>query len=67
MAQKKETEKKDVKVRDLAPKKDAKGGFARRTSLAGNTSADRGGSSLAGGGTSLAGGGTSLEGNTGAS
>ena len=26
MAQKKETEKKDVQVRDLAPKKDAKGG-----------------------------------------
>ena len=26
MAQKKETQKKDVKVRDLAPKKDAKGG-----------------------------------------
>ena len=29
MAQKKETEKKDVKVQDLAPKKDAKGGAAR--------------------------------------
>jgi len=40
MAQKKETkpDKKDVKARDLAPKKDAKGG-ALRASLAGGTSA----------------------------
>ena len=38
MAQKKETEKKDIQVQDLAPKKDAKGGAAR--SLDGGRSLD---------------------------
>ena len=55
MAQKKETEKKNVKVRDLAPKKDAKGGARNldsanldsgksldRASLDGGQSLDRG-------------------------
>ena len=41
MAQKKETQKKDIQVRDLAPKKDAKGGGARN--LDKDQSADRGG------------------------
>ena len=51
MAQKKDTEKKDVKVRDLAPKKDAKGGAGRNleggTSLSGARNMD-GGRSLDG-------------------
>ncbi len=42
MAQKKETAKKDVKVQDLAPKKDAKGGRFSANSSAnkGSLSAD---------------------------
>lgn len=51
MAQKKES-KKDVTVRDLAPKKDAKGG--RKPVF---SSAQGGGASLSGRGSSLAGGG----------
>ena len=66
MEKEKETEKKDVKVQDLAPKKDAKGGAARSLdgggSLSGSKSLDGGGSlsgskSLDGGG-SLSGGGS---------
>lgn len=59
MAQKKETEKKDVKVQDLAPKKDAKGGAARSADA--SRSAD-GMKNLDGGGRSLDGGGRSLDG-----
>ncbi len=57
-----ETEKKDPKVQDLAPEKDAKGGGAR--SADGGQSPDRprrnldGGGSLDGGGRSLDGGGS---------
>lgn len=56
MAQKKESNK-DVTVRDLTPKKDAKGG--RRTNIQGGGAsvAGRGGASASGGGASLAGGG----------
>jgi hypothetical protein len=39
MAQKKETNKKDVKVQDLAPKKDAKGGGKLNTNAASANSA----------------------------
>ncbi len=59
MAQEKENEKKDVKVQDLAPKKDAKGGAAR--SADGSQSAD-GRKNLDGGGRGLDGGGRSLDG-----
>ena len=59
MAQKKQTEKKDVKVRDLAPKKDAKGGAARSLDK-GGASLDRGGSSLNRAGSSSLAGGSSL-------
>lgn len=42
MAQKKETAKKDVKVQDLAPKKDAKGGGRSNLNAASNAGANRG-------------------------
>jgi len=48
MAQKKETEKKDVKVRDLAPKKDAKGGALRRVQGASQSGLRPAGASQAG-------------------
>lgn len=49
MAQKKKTEKKDVKVKDLAPKKDAKGGASlARPSADGRISMNKGGQNLDG-------------------
>lgn len=44
MAQKKETNKKDVKVQDLAPKKDAKGGG--KFNLNAGANANAGGANL---------------------
>ena len=60
MAQKKETQKKNVKVKDLAPKKDAKGGA--HTLQGGTRNLDGGNRGLnAGGGRGLnAGGGRGL-------
>lgn len=49
--------KKNVKVRDLKPNKDAKGGGGFKIS-GGGTSTSGGGTSTSGGGTSLTGGGT---------
>ncbi|MEP6956303.1 MAG: hypothetical protein ABI883_05710 [Chthoniobacterales bacterium] len=45
MAQKKETGKKDIKMQDLAPKKDAKGGAARKT-MDGSSGLNKGTQSL---------------------
>jgi hypothetical protein len=59
MAQKKDTQKKDVKVRDLAPKKDAKGG-ARNAADRGQQ-LDRGGSQLDRGGQQLDRGGQQMD------
>ncbi len=59
MAQKKETDKKEVEVKDLAPKKDAKGGAAR--SADGGTSADRGGRNVDGGSRNMNAGGQNLD------
>jgi hypothetical protein len=59
MAQKKDEQKKGVKVQDLAPKKDAKGGAARN--MDGGSSLDRAGSNSMQGGKSLDGG-SSLDG-----
>lgn len=49
MAQKKETNKKEVKVRDLSPKKDAKGGARRPVAAAGRTNAPAGANRFAAG------------------
>jgi len=61
MDQKKETEQQDETLRDLAPKKDAKGGAARNLDR-GGSSLDKGGASLERGGQSLERGGSSLDG-----
>jgi hypothetical protein len=53
--------KKNVKVRDLKPKKNAKGGGGH-SALGGGSSALGGGTSVSGGGTSVSGGGTSVSG-----
>ncbi|HEV3410523.1 MAG TPA: hypothetical protein VG095_09515 [Chthoniobacterales bacterium] len=62
MAQKKEgTEKKPgVKIQDLSPKKDAKGGFGKKYNPNAGQNLNRGGQSIEGGGQSAEGGGQSL-------
>ena len=59
MAQKKETTgKKGVKMQDLAPRKDAKGGAARSTQGSSSLSGLAGGGSLQSKGSNLTGGGS---------
>ncbi|CAN5181111.1 hypothetical protein BH20VER2_BH20VER2_03410 [soil metagenome] len=56
--------KPEVKVDDLTPEKDAKGGGRGQQNLQGGSSLDKGGSSLDKGGSSLDRGGSSLEGSS---
>lgn len=64
MAQKKQgTEKKrGVKIQDLSPKKDAKGGGGRFSAVQGGNQAAGGGGQALGGGNQAAGGGNSAAG-----
>lgn len=55
------SEQKDTKLKDLQPKKDAKGGGGVR-SMGGGSAALGGGNSAAGGGNAAAGGGNSASG-----
>ena len=52
--------KKEVKVRDLKPSKDAKGGFARQTNRGGGQANRGGGQANRGGGQANSGGGRNL-------